>query len=737
MRAAPIGVDWKQPIGAVQASRRADLASLIDFSLLNDIFENFLAVTGLPISLIDQEGNVLASSKWQRLCLDFHRTHPQTLAGCVMSDTALARRLQEGKDYAIYQCANGLVDCATPIVVDGVHVANLFTGQFLRDAPDLDSFKRQQAACGFDRKAYFEALSDIPIVEEERIPALLKLLKGLAQQIARQSLAEKRALSTLAEVEKQVEERTREVREGEQRFRALFEGSPAGQMIIDPDSMRILECNRVAAEIYGYTRDELRQLCVEDLDAAHDAAALQAIRRELYAKGQARFETRIRRKDGELRDLIVNVVTLSSAQGDRFHATHIDVTEHKQAEQARAKISRALRLLTDCNDALLHADDEQRLLGDICRLTVETGSYLMAWVGFAKHDPDKTVRPVAQSGYEEGYLDTIRVSWGSSEFGRGPTGQAIRTGATQVNQNCLTNPRMAPWREAALERGYQASIALPLIGSDGMRGALTIYAREAEAFVPEEVRLLEKLADNLVFGIEGLRARIQLADTNRELQGFTYAASHDMRGPLGRIATFSALLEQKCRGSLGDEGLQFLDFIRQNATRLNALVEDLLAHSQVEQQSSGLQPVDLRATVQAVLEELREEIAQSGAELRIDLPAVLVQGHPHSLMQALRNLVANALKYSSQARPPVIVVDGELRGERYRLRISDNGIGFDMAYHDRIFEIFRRLHTYAEYPGNGVGLALVKKAIENMGGKVWAESAPSRGATFFLELQAA
>jgi PAS domain S-box-containing protein len=690
----------------------------------------------LPIALIDQEGKVLASSKWQRLCIDFHRAHPQTLAGCVMSDTVLAQRLQKGENYAVYQCANGLVDCATPIVVDGVHVANLFTGQFLRDAPDLDGFRRQQMACGFDPEAYFEALADIPVVAEERIPAILKLLKGLAQQIARQSLAEQRALSTLAVVEKQVEARTREVREGEQRFRALFEGSPVGQVIFDPDSLLILECNRVAAEIYGRSCDELRQLRVGDLDAAHDAAALQAMRREVDAKGQLRFETRICRKDGELRDLIVNIATLPSAQGSRFHATYIDITEHKQAEQARAKISRALRLLTDCNAALLHADDEQKLLDEICRLTVDTGGYLMAWAGFAAHDADKSVRPVAQSGCEAGYLESIRVSWDDSEFGRSPTGLAIRTGVTQINQNCQTAPHLAPWREAAVKRGYQASIALPLVG-DGLRGALTIHAREAEAFVPEEVRLLEKLADNLVFGIEGLRARLRLAGANRQLQDFTYAASHDMRGPLGRIAAFSALLERKCRDRLGDEGLQFLGFIRENATRLNTLVEDLLTHSQVERQSSGLQPVDLRATVLAVLEEQREEIAQCGAKLRIDLPAARAQGHPHSLMQALRNLVANALKYSARAQPPIVEITGELRADRYHLRIRDNGIGFDMAYHDRIFEIFRRLHTYAEYPGNGVGLALVKKAIESMGGKVWAESTPGQGATFFLELQAA
>ena len=121
------------------------LDELIDFSAFNDIFANFLEVTGLPVAIIDLHGQVLASSRWQRLCMDFHRVHERTRAGCLSSDTQLARQIGAGEDWAIYRCANGLTDCATPIVVDGCHVANLFTGQFLLEAPDLAFFAEQQA----------------------------------------------------------------------------------------------------------------------------------------------------------------------------------------------------------------------------------------------------------------------------------------------------------------------------------------------------------------------------------------------------------------------------------------------------------------------------------------------------------------------------------------------------------------------------------------------------------------
>jgi len=179
-----------------------------------------------------------------------------------------------------------------------------------------------------------------------------------------------------------------------------------------------------------------------------------------------------------------------------------------RSENELLRLNRALNLLSRCNMTLVHAHDEQELLTNICRLTVETGGYLMSWVGYAEDDAEKSVRPVAASGYEEGYLESLSVTWADSERGWGPTGSAIRSGVTSVNQNCLTNPKMAPWRAAAIERGYQSSIALPLTGKARVLGALTIYSAEPFAFGPEEVNLLEELATDLAYGIEALRTRV-------------------------------------------------------------------------------------------------------------------------------------------------------------------------------------------------------------------------------------
>lgn len=179
--------------------------------------------------------------------------------------------------------------------------------------------------------------------------------------------------------------------------------------------------------------------------------------------------------------------------------------ELRTSEQHTRQLNRALKLLSDCNMAMLRADNETVLLKEVCRLIVEQGGYLMAWVGYAEQDEQKTVRPVAEAGINDGYLNNISISWGDNIHGRGPTGISIRTGRTDINHDYLRDPRMAPWRENALKRGYQSSISIPLSNNLAIFGALVIYAAEPFAFSEDEVKLLEELAGDLSYGITSLR----------------------------------------------------------------------------------------------------------------------------------------------------------------------------------------------------------------------------------------
>ena len=173
----------------------------------------------------------------------------------------------------------------------------------------------------------------------------------------------------------------------------------------------------------------------------------------------------------------------------------------------RRRIDRARQALSRCNHVLIRAGDEPQFLRELCRVIVEVAGYRLCWVGYAEHDEAKSVRPVAHAGYEEGYLETVRVTWADTERGHGPVGKAIRTREPAVFRDVTHDPDFAPWRAEALRRGYASVIGIPLLSGSEVLGALAIYAADPDAFDENEVQLLRELADDLSYGIDALRTR--------------------------------------------------------------------------------------------------------------------------------------------------------------------------------------------------------------------------------------
>ncbi len=173
--------------------------------------------------------------------------------------------------------------------------------------------------------------------------------------------------------------------------------------------------------------------------------------------------------------------------------------------KALQRLSRAFRAISECNQAVIRADDEAALLSEVCRIIQTVGGYCMVWVGFKEEDAGQRVRPVAQAGFEAGYLEKAGITWSDGPRGRGPTGRAVREGRPAICRNILNDPSLLPWREDALARGYGSSIGLPLSAEGKILGALTLYAVDTDAFDGEEVSLLSKLAGDLAFGIMALR----------------------------------------------------------------------------------------------------------------------------------------------------------------------------------------------------------------------------------------
>jgi len=184
-----------------------------------------------------------------------------------------------------------------------------------------------------------------------------------------------------------------------------------------------------------------------------------------------------------------------------------DLSAARQADAARTRLQRAKDLLAAGSRVLINADYEQELLAEMCRMAVETGGYCMAWVGYGQADSVQSIKPAASAGRASRYLDDVFVSWGDTPSGRGPTGCAMRSGKTQILQDFQSNPQIAPWLDAARRYNLQACIALPLKHGGNMIGTITIYAEQVDAFHPEEVQVLEKMAAKLAYGVSALRGR--------------------------------------------------------------------------------------------------------------------------------------------------------------------------------------------------------------------------------------
>ncbi len=196
-----------------------------------------------------------------------------------------------------------------------------------------------------------------------------------------------------------------------------------------------------------------------------------------------------------------------------------DITSRKATEEVLRRLNRELQAISDCNQVLMRVTDEQALLQEICRIVCEVAGYAMAWVGYAVDDETKSVKPMAWAGREEGYLATANISWADTERGRGPTGRALRTGMPTYSSNLETDPHVAPWKTAGLQRGYHSILSLPLKDDAHQSfGILTIYANHVDAFTQEEIDLLEKLAGDLAFGIRTLRARRERNLVTKELR---------------------------------------------------------------------------------------------------------------------------------------------------------------------------------------------------------------------------
>ena len=448
-------------------------------------------------------------------------------------------------------------------------------------------------------------------------------------------------------------------------------------------------------------------------------------------------------EQGSVREIIVSFVDIT----ERRNIEH----ELVEASCKLEKLNKLYRVLSQVNAATVRVNNRSELFHDICNILVEPGGFRLAWIGLLEGDE---IVPIVHAGQDEGYLELLGKT-GLMALD-GPVARMIQTGSSQICQNIEYDPRMSPWREEALKRGYRSSAGFPLDLEGRWIGVINVYADQVDFFSEDITGLLDEIYAAVTSALEHLDHREkraaaeeqlrqlnadlefrvesrtrQLEAANTELEAFSYSVSHDLRAPLRHIDGFSEMLARKYACQLDEEAMFFLDRMRKASGRMGELINDLLELSRVTLLEIRKTEIDLSRIAADVIEGLRS--GNRNVTWTIET-GITVPGDGRLMKIVMENLLGNAWKFTSVKSEAIIEFGSfEKDGEKI-LYVRDNGVGFDMQYSSRLFGTFQRLHTSEEFEGTGIGLATVQRIIRKHGGRIWGRAEPGVGATFYFQL---
>lgn len=332
---------------------KINILNLIDFEKVNNLLEGFNKTTGFVTAILDLDGNVLSKSGWRQICTQFHRVNPGTAKNCTTSDTVLANELGNGEKYHFYKCLNGLVDVAVPIIIKGEHIANLFSGQFFFEEPDISFFKKQAKKYDFNEQKYFEALENVPVVSKEKVKIGMDFLLSMTQLISEM---------TYQKLEQM--ELNETIRKSEERFRVIFENSLAVMLLIEPETRRIEAANKAAEKFYGWKRSEIETMRVDDINTLTPAEIKVEMDKALKSE-RIYFRFKHRLANGQIRDVEIYSSKVEIDGKDYLHSIIHDVTEQVNAQGALKQSEAYNRMLFEQSQMGLALADMDGKLVDI------------------------------------------------------------------------------------------------------------------------------------------------------------------------------------------------------------------------------------------------------------------------------------------------------------------------------------------------------------------------------------
>jgi PAS domain S-box-containing protein len=492
-----------------------------------------------------------------------------------------------------------------------------------------------------------------------------------------------------------------ETRASEARYRGLLEAAPDAMVVVDQVGNIVL-LNVQAEKRFGYRRDELlgqpvtnvipegfaERLIADDLRSDADALAQQ------IGTG---IELIGRRKDGTEFPIEIMLSPLESAEGILVTAAIRDISVRRAAEAVLIQMEARYRgLLEAAPDAMVVVDQR----GDIVLLNVQAEKQ------FGYHR-DELVGQAVVNIIPDGFAERL-------------VSDALRSEEAALAQEIGTGIELTARRKDGTEFPIEIMLS-PLASAE--ETLVTAAIRDISVRRAAEAELLDK--------VEALK------QSNEDLEQFAYVASHDLQEPLRMVASYTELLGRRYQGRLDADADEFIAFAVDGAARMQRLIQDLLLYSRVGTKGRELVETSANDALGQALLNLRGAIRDSGAVINHE-PLPTVMADEMQLTQLFQNVIGNAIKYQDGTAPPEITVSAARAGDdEWLFSITDNGLGIDAEYFDRIFGMFQRLHKREEFTGTGIGLAIAKKIVERHGGAISVESAVGEGSTFRFPLLAA
>jgi len=483
----------------------------------------------------------------------------------------------------------------------------------------------------------------------------------------------------------------------EARYRGLLEAAPDAMVVVNQVGEIVL-LNVQAEKRFGYSRDELVGQKVKNIIPEGFAERLIADGTRTAAEALAQqigtgIELIARRKDGSDFPIEIMLSPLESAEGTLVTAAIRDISVRKAAERHLAQMEGRYRgLLEAAPDAMVVVNQ----VGEIVLLNVQAEKQF----GYSR---DELVGQKVKNIIPEGFAERLIAD-------------ALRSVEDALAQQIGTGIELIARRKNGSEFPIEIMLS-PLESAEGI--LVTAAIRDITNRKKAEAHLLQKVEE--------------LNRSNEELGQFAYVVSHDLQEPLRMVASYTQLLSRRYKGRLDSDADEFISFAVDGASRMQRLIQDLLAYSRVGTKGKDLLDTSSEEALEQALINLRGAIKDSGALVTHDpLPAVLAD--EMQLIQLFQNLVGNAIKYQSPGVPKVHISAAKDSPNKWIFSVKDNGLGIDPQYFEKIFGMFQRLHKREEFAGTGIGLAICRKIVERHGGSISVESRPGRGSTFRFAL---